>query len=213
MVLDAQNAALSVSFSSRDVLAARWEVFSISASQFLGLIWIGFLMTHYQMGQYQTEDCRCFSFFWWGWHDTCSGVSRIETSISWVYYEFRWLGSLHNWLFGLRYMWDFDAWEGEWAGKADPDKLLRSSTLKSTSSDIPPSEPFWVHVPNTVGLSFYRHSVFGLVSMVAAELLLRSHDTGGGNEDFTVGQVIGLVIAGITVLRAFWLFLMVFYKP
>ncbi|KAK0386143.1 hypothetical protein NLU13_5980 [Sarocladium strictum] len=187
MVLDAQNAALSVSFSSKDVLAARWGVVAISVSQFVGLTWIGLLMGRYQVG-------RCFSFFWWSWHDTCSGVPRMETSIFWVYYEFRWLGSLHNWLFGLRYMWDFHDWEAK-SAKAGP-----------------LSEPFWVNVHDTVGFSWYRYSVFGLVSMIAAELVLTSHGSGGGNEDFTVGQVIGLVIAGITVLRALWLFLMAFRK-
>lgn len=213
MVLDAQNVALSVSFSSRDVLAARWEVITISVAQFAGLVWIGLLMSQYRVGQYQTDDCRCFSFFWWGWHDTCSGVPRMETSIFWVYYEFRWLGSVHNWLFGLRYMWDFDAWEGKYAGKADPDMVLNTSAPQLTSLADSPLEPFWLYVPDTVGLSLFRYSVLGLASMAAAELVLLSHGTGGGNEDFTVGQVIAMVIAGITILRALWLFLMAFYKP
>jgi hypothetical protein len=212
MVVDAQNVALSVSFGSRDVLAARSVVIIISMAQFAGMIWIGLLMSRYRVGQYQVEDCRCFSFFWWGWHDTCSGVPRVEASIFWIYYDFRWLNSVHNWLFGLRYMWDFDMWQRK---HAKADLGAESDTLFSqlTASDDSPLEPFWVHVPDTVGLSLFRHSVFALASITAAHLVLVAHDAGRGPEEFTVGQVTGMVVAGITFLRPVWLFFMAFYKP
>ncbi|KAH6634914.1 hypothetical protein B0J18DRAFT_417447 [Chaetomium sp. MPI-SDFR-AT-0129] len=194
MVLDAQNVALSVSFSSREVLAARSEVVTIAITQFTGLVWIGVLMSGYTVGRYQTDDCPCFSFFWWSWHDTCLGVPMMETSIFWVYYDFRWLNSIHNWLFGLRYMWDFHLWE------------------KYASDDLDVVEPFWTHVPEMVGFSLFRHAVFGLGSLAAAELTLRAHNGGRGPEEFTVGQVTGIVVASLTFLRAAWLFLVTFSK-
>jgi len=115
MILDAQNAALAVSFSSRETLAARWEVVSVSASQFFGLVVIGVVLARFEDGRFVTSDCSCFSFFWWAWQSTCSPSGAIlppaERAVLWVYYAFRWLSSVQNWHFGVRYMWIFNLME------------------------------------------------------------------------------------------------------
>jgi len=115
MILDAQNAALAVSFSSRETLAARWEVVSVSASQFFGLVVIGMVLARFEDGRFVTSDCSCFSFFWWAWQSTCSPSGAIlppaERAVLWVYYAFRWLSSVQNWHFGVRYMWIFNLME------------------------------------------------------------------------------------------------------
>lgn len=191
MILDAQNAALAVSFSSRETLAARWEVISVSTAQFFGLVVIGVVLARFEEGKLVTADCGCFSYFWWAWQSTCltsgAALPRAERVVLWMYYAFRWLNSLQNWHFGVRYMWIFNFME--------QDSVLWDGVGGTLG------------VPPTIGFFFCQNLVFGLVSSVSAELTITGYTSGNEPKPFTVGQITAMVIAVITTLRATWLFI------
>ncbi|KAK5655751.1 hypothetical protein OQA88_5288 [Cercophora sp. LCS_1] len=198
MMLDAQNAALAVSFSSRETLAARWEVVSVSVAQFFGLVVIGIVLARFEEGRLATPDCSCFSYFWWAWQSTCpSGqtfLPRAERAVLWIYYAFRWFNSAQNWHFGVRYMWVFNLMEQD-------KKLWDGEPPTSNSPEGTPG------VPPSIGFSFLQNMVFGLVSSVAAELTITGYTSGEEPKPFTVGQITAMVIAVTTTLRATWLFI------
>jgi len=197
MILDAQNAALAVAFSSRETLAARWEVVSISAAQVFGLVVIGVVLARFEEGGFVTGDCKCFEFFWWAWQSTCEegrGLPAAERAVLWAYYAFRWLNSAQNWHFGVRYMWIFNIMEQD-------KELWDGVGATGEGEDGTPG------VPPTAGFGFLQNLVFGLVSSVAAELTITGYTSGDEPKPFTVGQITAMVIAVTTTLRATWLFI------
>ncbi|KAK4450345.1 hypothetical protein QBC34DRAFT_493993 [Podospora aff. communis PSN243] len=152
MILDAQHAALAVSLSSRETLAARWGVVCITASQCFGLVVIGLVLVTLEGGSLYTEECSCFSWFWWAWRSTCADGKSLpdaERLVLWTYYAFRWLGSAQNWHFAVRYMWGFNYMEHDkerWDG-------VRPN----------PDSPEGKHgVPATVGFGFTQNLMLGL---------------------------------------------------
>ncbi|KAK0741427.1 hypothetical protein B0T18DRAFT_420132 [Schizothecium vesticola] len=65
--------------------------------------------------------------------------------------------------------------------------------------------------PSTVTVMYCSYGVFALASMVAAELSMRDNDLRPSSGIFSVGQIIGIVVAGATSVRAAWLFLRMFF--
>lgn len=193
MILDAQNSALAVSFASRETLAARWEVVSISVAQLFGLVVIGVVLARFQEGTLVTEECGCFSYFWWAWQSTCTALPTAERAVLWAYYVFRWLNSAMNWHFGVRYMWIFNLLE--------QDKTLWDGVRPTADTEGTPG------VPASIGFYFLQNMVFGLVSSVAAELTIAGFTSGDEPKPFTVGQITAMVIAVTTTFRGAWLFI------
>ncbi|KAK3386408.1 hypothetical protein B0H63DRAFT_540257 [Podospora didyma] len=186
MLLDAQSLALAVSFSSREILAARWEVVMVSLAQVLGMVVIGVVVARFDHLKFAGDECDCFSFFWWAWQSSCFSPSLplAEGAIFWVYYTFRWLSSLQNWHFSMRYMWEFNI-------------------LERTDK--------WDDVPATAGTLFLQSLIFGMVSSIYTELAIAAYDP-NPPASLSVGQITGIVIAGTTILRASWLFFRRFVK-
>ncbi|CZR56611.1 uncharacterized protein PAC_06500 [Phialocephala subalpina] len=108
MLLDSLNIALAMQLFMKRPLASRWQVCTVLVGQLLGLAVIAVLMVQFDHGRFITENCKCFTFFWWAWLSSCSPVSSLEAPTFWIYYGFRCLNFLHNCCFSLKHTWDFD---------------------------------------------------------------------------------------------------------
>jgi hypothetical protein len=182
MILDAQNLALSIQLSVKDMLAARWQAGTVLCSQLIGLVTIAVLMDFFNRGRSVAEGCACFSFFWWAWLHSCSPV-LLEMATFWVYYGFRCLNFIHDCYFCLTNCQEFH--------RIEKDDMTRFD---------------WEEVESTSDFTFFIGAVFALTSMAAAEIAIRDYGLYPPSLSFTIGQVTAIVIAGLTLIRVTWVF-------
>jgi hypothetical protein len=62
----------------------------------------------------------------------------------------------------------------------------------------------------TVSFAYTIHSVFAIASLASAEIMIYALHLQPSSQVYSVGQVIAIVVAGATILRALWLFLRMF---
>lgn len=92
MILDSQSNALSIQLTSKETLAARWQVCAIVLPcQAIGLVALPIIVHGFTKGNYYHFDVpkECFEVFWWSWMDSCKGSSPHELPIFWTYYGYR----------------------------------------------------------------------------------------------------------------------------
>ena len=90
MILDSQNAALSVQLSTKETLAARWQVWVVVIGQATGLLASAALIGCFQYNVIKADDnCNCFSAFWWTWFSNCPSSSPNHIYPYWTYLGFR----------------------------------------------------------------------------------------------------------------------------
>ncbi|KAH8895667.1 hypothetical protein GQ53DRAFT_819653 [Thozetella sp. PMI_491] len=66
--------------------------------------------------------------------------------------------------------------------------------------------------PATITLVYIVHSVFALASMTAVETAMRELELHPSSQVFSVGQIIAIVVAGATIIRAIYLFWGLFFS-
>ncbi|KAK4128059.1 hypothetical protein N657DRAFT_675897 [Parathielavia appendiculata] len=99
MILDAQNAALLIQLTTKETLAARWQVGIIAACQLTGFAVIPFLVQGFRKGVLGAarSDCKqCLSVCWWAFSRNCPSVSAEgdnelirDMMVFWLYYACR----------------------------------------------------------------------------------------------------------------------------
>jgi hypothetical protein len=93
MILDAQNSALLIQLTTKETLAARWQVGIIAACQATGLVVIAFIVQGFRQGHLGATraDCeQCLSVFWWAFLRNCpSAEADSDMPVFWLYYACR----------------------------------------------------------------------------------------------------------------------------
>jgi hypothetical protein len=93
MILDAQNSALLIQLTTKETLAARWQVGIIAACQATGLVVIAFIVQGFRQGRLGAArpDCeQCLSVFWWAFLRNCpSAEAGSDMIMFWLYYACR----------------------------------------------------------------------------------------------------------------------------
>lgn len=136
MILDAQNAGLSIQLAAKETLAARWQVTIVVCAQIFGLITIPVLVWNYAYGKFPINGCRCITIFWWAWLSSCGSPTAREMSIFWTYYSCRCVGILQTCFHSLYNTSKFDEAEkserpvaGSWMERPDMDTLGEEQQL------------------------------------------------------------------------------------
>lgn len=240
-ILDAQNVALHIPHTTKETLAARWQVLILLPTQLLGLALLPVLVVGLQRGDFASEDCECLYVFWWSRLSDCGAFPGNEPSIFWTYYSLRWI------------MWGqscfHSMYNAEWFHQAEKSRRIamqkatnKESEHGSQASQGPKSlspkqhdsqrsqEPeqssleqqdsqdlekpveratiqagfLYNEYPATISLSYTSYALYSLTSMVAAEATIINFDLHPSSGVDSVGQIIAMVIAAATSLRASW---------
>ncbi|KAK3985218.1 hypothetical protein QBC44DRAFT_312453 [Cladorrhinum sp. PSN332] len=233
LILDAQNSALSVQLAGKETLAARWQAMIVMLAQLFGLIILPIIISRFGDGSFAAEECECFSFFWWGWLSDCPLFPPSERRIFWIYYSLRCLFFVQCAFHTLWNTRTFD--EAEKIARGKKLKNKGRSSGSETDNDAggdggngnngsldgitypdpiyPPGNEAlikYVDYPATATLMYVLHGVTAITSMAVCESIIRDYGLRASSQVYSVGQVIALVVAGSTVLRALWLFLRMF---
>ncbi|KAK2024944.1 hypothetical protein LX32DRAFT_79341 [Colletotrichum zoysiae] len=212
MILDAQNIALSIPLVTKETLAARWQVVVTVVCQTFGLILLGIIVNDFGNGNINITDCPCLSAAWWGEVGACrkspaSTLVRHEMKAFWIYYACRWLSLFQSSFHSLMNMEKFHT--------AEKDKSLHLKDLTFPRLYLESKSVQWRRLfrarssvydsyASTVSPAFLLYAMFAIVSMAAAENLLRDLGTLGGKE-ISFGQAVAIVIAAATIVRGLWL--------
>lgn len=213
MILDAQNMALSIPLVAKEALAARWQVRVMALIQLFGLITLLFIVRQLFQGSFSTEDCPCLTVFWWAWLSNCQPPQK-EQALFWVYCSFRCLlfvqTSFHS-LYNTQKFHEAEPKCGDEGTRIQQKGgvLVRITYLNDSIDGLPAS---YSEYPATTSFMYALHGVLALTSMSAAEMAIQASDLRPSSAINSVGQIIALVVAGATALRAGWLFLMLFIR-
>lgn len=203
-ILDAQNLALQIPTTSKETLAARWQVILLVPTQILGLVILPVLVVGLTKGGFASEDCRCLCIFWWSRLSDCAQSFGKELSVFWVYYLLRWI------------MWAqlcfHSLYNAEWFHESE--KSRRDTN--STPGQVPTEEPvryasieaefLYTEYPATISMSYMICALFSLTSMVVAEVSIRDWKLQPSSDVWSVGQIIAIVVAVASFFRAVWSF-------
>jgi hypothetical protein len=215
MILDAQNMALSIQLAAKETLAARWQVGIVVLAQVFGLSIVPVLVSNLFAGSFATDECGCLTVFWWAWLSNCLPSSR-ERVVFWVYYASRCVGFCQAAFHAIYNTETFH--EAEPKGKEDDDDeqekggLLVGITYPYIADGQSGAGPGSYGVarygeyPATVSFMYGWYGMYALTSLAAAEVAMRDLNLQPTSAIDSVGQIIALVIAGATTLRAVWLF-------
>ncbi|KAI5865848.1 hypothetical protein GGS23DRAFT_554320 [Durotheca rogersii] len=102
IILDAQGSSLSIHLVTKETLAARWQVGISLLAQLLGLAIEGILVGSFTSGLLPSQDCDCFSVFWWAWFSNCLDDSPPnDIRPYWIYFAYRFLNIAHGSYFAV----------------------------------------------------------------------------------------------------------------
>jgi len=208
--LDAQNLALLIVPTAKETLAARWQVLLLTPAQLMGLIVLPILVTGLNNGTFASEDCKCLRIFWWSRLSDCDTFPTGETSVFWGYYTLRlimWLQSITHSLYNAPYF-------------HKSERAVRNPVSTRGSYDTPEPVLVWkatieagfsyAEYPATISTSYMIYTLYCLTSMVVAEVTIRDYKLQGASDVRSVGQIMAIVIAIATFLRAAWSFQILF---
>ncbi|TDZ34990.1 hypothetical protein CTRI78_v011573 [Colletotrichum trifolii] len=219
MILDSQNMALSLPLVAKETLASRWQVGATVFCQAFGLVLLGVVTSLFSSGGFATNpasksnrrysDCEHISVAWWGWlNNGATDKAWSEVDTFWVYYACRVLIFLQSSFHSLYNTQKFHEAErygtslGDITFPAPVEKWSAWELLyRKLSSD---TERKYEKHRTTVSLMYVVYGVFSLGSLAAAEKAFKSFKP-QENDEFSVGQVIAVVVAGVTMLRGLWL--------
>ena len=224
IILDSQNNALSIQFLSKETLASRWQVRITVAGQLLGLVLVPILVTKFVHGDFAPADgdCACVTVFWWAWLSNCPGLPSREAVIFWLYYAVKCLfvfQSEGSALFNSRKFHEAEKYrDTPLEGITYP--FSTETTLKidaateapTTAISLRPARPLSAYdkYPSTVSFTFVVYGVFSFGSMAAAEGARRDSGFHPSSDVVSVGQMIGVVVAAVTIIRSFYFFAQMF---
>lgn len=221
MILDAQNAGLSIQLAAKETLAARWQIKIVVLAQIFGLITIPVLVSNFIRGEFASDDCRCLTVFWWAWLSSCGSATVREMLVFWIYYSCRCVGIFQNCFHSLYNTSKFDKAEkserplsDSWREGPDVEhiggrdiRLRRVTHLYRRQNG---QVVCFREYPATVTLMYTVYGAFSLISMGTAQTSVASLNLKPPSPIDSVGQIISLVVAAATIGRAAWLFFMLF---
>ncbi|KAF9769654.1 hypothetical protein IL306_012909 [Fusarium sp. DS 682] len=214
MLLDSQASALSVQLMAKEVLAARWQVGIIIGCQTIGMVLLPIIVARFDAGVFIDQDsCFCITAFWWGWMTDCPETNKNhEAAAFWVYLSCRMLGFIQSAFFAIANTNQFhraEKWNDSLKDISFPELSARPDDRETDTTNEPEvygeaTTPLYENYPATVTLMYLIHAVFSLTSMTAAHKIMQS-GLKPSSDAVSVGQMIAIVVAGATILRAIWL--------
>jgi hypothetical protein len=198
MVLDAQNSALSIQLVAKQTLASRWQTATVISGQLAGLAVIGVLIDSFTKNGLATDKCKCVSAFWWGWLSNCAEGSREDQQAIWTYYAIRSITVIHSCMTAGSNTRSFDR-----AKKREEESPILGTTFRE--EDGLSRGRKYSQIAASTSLVYFEHASYSLFSLLAAEGLLTTY-IHPSSPITGVGQIMALVIAVTTAIRALWVF-------
>jgi len=205
IILDAQNMALQIPLTAKETLAARWQVILLIPTQIVGLVLVPILIVRLTNGNFASDDCKCLHVFWWSWLSDCSAFPSHELSVFWVYYTLRWVTFVQSTFHSL---WNAPRFHEAEKSERSGTNVQKVEVVKSTLPD-----PYlYEQYPASISLTYTLHALFALTSMAVSEITIRDFQLRPSSQIYSVGQIIALVVAAATIVRAVWKFVRIFSK-
>ncbi|KAH7136292.1 hypothetical protein EDB81DRAFT_902067, partial [Dactylonectria macrodidyma] len=209
MILDGQGIALSIQLTSKETLAARWQVYIAVFTQFITLGTTMALIFKYSEGDFKTHGCQCLTVFYWAWLSSCPPPPDVnptfELKVFWMYFACRIMCVAQASTHAIRDTATFDR-----AQKASRD-THRHRRIRGVLKKI--TFPYFTNYgtahyneyPATVTLMFTFYGALALTSLVNAEIAIQNLHIKPSSTVDSTGQVIAIIIAVASVGRALWL--------
>ncbi|KAG5765751.1 hypothetical protein H9Q72_006153 [Fusarium xylarioides] len=212
MLLDAQGSALGIQLMAKEVLAARWQVGIIVGCQTIGAILVPMIVARFESSVFINQDtCFCITAFWWGWITDCPETQNNQTTSFWVYISCRMLGFVQTVFFAIANTGKFhraEKWNKSLQDISFPELAARHGDPVTNANESGGNEEsstlLYRNYPATVALTYLIHAVFSLTSAAAAHEIMHAGLKPSSNA-VSVGQIIAIVVAVATILRAIWL--------
>lgn len=207
MILDGQSMALSIQLASKETLASRWQVSMVVATQLLGYGTTVAIIALFNNGGSPTAECRCVRVFWWGWLANCKEFrSTLEQSVFWLYMVCRGISMVQASFHALWNMTPFDRAQKDSRDTGDDFKKLGGTLIGITYPQYTAhGNARYGEYPATVTFMYAFYGVLSLTSLSIVEGVFRNLDLEASSGVNSPGQVIAIVIAGVSVVRACWL--------
>ncbi|KAK1709392.1 uncharacterized protein BDZ83DRAFT_641462 [Colletotrichum acutatum] len=225
MILDSQNSALSILLITKETLAS--------------ILVKGFLHDLSTPLAGDKNGCNSIQVFWWGRlrsfpYDLGPKIrnSGKETNAFWIYYMFRCIlyaqSSFHALMntqifhkaqkddaFNLEGITHPSLGKGEAGASKKSWRSRLRAWLGAHSQDVA-----YIPYPTTVSLMYIVYGLFMVAAMAAAEITIGgdSHHAifkekkDEDDQALSIGQIIAIVVAAVTITRGLWLFFMLFIK-
>lgn len=208
MILDGQSVALAIQFTSKETLTAITQVGVGVIAQFFGLGTSMAIIARFNAGGMPTDDCRCIRVFWWAWLSNChNDRSPHEDSIIWVYMAFRFAGAVQASFHAIWNTRKFDSAEKQSRDHDDAEERLGGVLDGTTYPHFNyRGGAHYGEYPATVTFMYAVYGVIALTSLIAAESVFGNVGLTPSSGVDSPGQVIALVIAGFSAVRAGYLF-------
>lgn len=133
MILDAQNAGLSIQLAAKETLAARWQVQFVFLAQTFGIVVIPVLVSNFNHGAFTSDNCRCLRVFWWAWLSSCGSTAVHEMPVFWTYYACRCIGFIQTSFHSLYNTSKFD--KAEKSERVVPDRWNEESATDAVDQE------------------------------------------------------------------------------
>lgn len=208
MILDGQSIALSIQLATKETLTSRWQVWIAVLTQFFELSTIIVVVFKFNDRSFASKDCSCLAVFWWAWLGKCQpATSSLEPSVFWIYIACRFVADCQVSFHALWNTSSFDRAEKD--GRDAVDNLQKlGGTLRNIT--YPHFSKHGIarygEFPATVTFMYAFYGLLALTSLVDADITIRDLDLPPSSGIDSTGQVIALVVAVVTGLRALWLF-------
>jgi hypothetical protein len=213
MILDGQSMAQSIQLTAKETLTSRWQVGIAVSAQFIGLGTISAIVAGLNDRSYASNDCSCLTVFWRGWLGNCQPtLSSLEPAVFWTYIACRFVCVIQMSLHAIWNTVSFDRAEKDTRDTGDVRKKLGGTLLNITYPHFTKrGSARYGEYPATVTFTYAFYGVLALTSLVTAETTIRDHQLHPSSGIDSTGQVFALVIAAVTILRAGWLFVFMFW--
>ncbi|USP72780.1 hypothetical protein yc1106_00054 [Curvularia clavata] len=209
MMLDAQNSALSVQLVAKQTLASRWQTVTAILCQLAGLIVIGVLTKNFLNNGFSAGEAGCMPAFWWGWVTNCTDGHPSDQRAIWIYYSVRASSVVHCWIYALRNTRQFDQAKRQ-------QKFFPCKDCPGIAEFVEGKGLVRGYKYSQIGMStsllYIESTLFSLFSLLASERLMTAYQINPTSPLEAFGQVMAIVIAAATAIRAFWVFFSQFWK-
>ncbi|OJZ85536.1 hypothetical protein ASPFODRAFT_48121 [Aspergillus luchuensis CBS 106.47] len=229
MILDSENAALSIQLFSKETMASRWQVSMTLIAQVAGLTVLAIIVDSFARGLLDNKQCDCFSVFWWGWISNCPNIPS-DIAPFWTYFALRSLVILQFTVISFLETGEFNQAEKEdrerpcthhrncgLCGRCHRCHYMKPSCelvglcpqcRRCTCGRLPQCVPRYSDRDATSSPIYAESVSLALLSFWRLQLTIRyDYDIKPSSEIYSVGQITAIVIAAVTFVRSFWVFI------
>ncbi|CAG9984148.1 unnamed protein product [Clonostachys byssicola] len=234
MVLDGQNAALSLQLLTKEILASRWQTAMVVGGQSLGLVIEGIVVDAFHRNSLVPKGCRCLRVFWWVWFGNCDTPEPNDIYPFWCYFALRcglfleglWITATQSRSYHIAEKKEREdpcsRCEGceEWYHPGTRPAPAQQHPQQGDGEQPAQEVANWLHrrqqsaedanqchepkKPSTISAIVVHRALFAILSMISTLYTMATYSMKASANMDAVGQVAAMVIGAGTTLRVLW---------